>query len=60
MLKQKVPQPSTALVTARKGFLYRIVKQFGRNHGMTRIRAYKIDLEKKRLSLGRGQVRGGW
>ena len=60
MPKQKVPQPSTAHVTARKGFSSLTVRQFGPNQGMTRISAYKIDLQKKRLTLGRGQVRGGW
>ncbi len=47
--KSKVPKLSNALVTARKGLCYLTIRQFGRNHGMMRIRADKIDPEAKRF-----------
>ena len=31
--KSKVPKLSNALVTARKGYCYLTIRQFGRNHG---------------------------
>ena len=58
--KPRVSKLSTALITARDGFCSLTVRQFGRNHEMMRIRAYKIDPEEKRLTLGCGQGRGGW
>ena len=57
--KPRIPTLSNAVVTARKGYCYLTIRQFGRNHGITRIRAYQIDPEEKRLTLGRGQTRGG-
>ena len=47
--KPRVPKLSNALVTARKGYCYLTIRQFGRNHGMMRIRADKIDPEAKRF-----------
>ena len=47
--KPRVPKLSNAVVTARKGLCYLTIRQFGRNHGMMRIRAYKIDPEEKRF-----------
>ena len=47
MPKPRVSKLSTALITARDGFRYLTVRQYGRNHGITRIRAYKINFEKK-------------
>src|SRR5208337_4536073 len=41
-------KPRNAFITARKGFCYLTIKSFGRNHGMMRIRNYKIDAEEKR------------
>ena len=60
MQKPKVPKLSNALVTACNGFFYLTIRQFSRNQGVMRIRADKIDPEEKRLSLWRGQTRGGW
>ena len=47
--KPRVPKLSDALATARKGLCYLTIRQFGRNHGMMRIRADKIDPEEKRF-----------
>ena len=47
--KPGVPKLSNAFVTARKGFCYLTIRQFGRNQGMMRIRADKIDSEEKRF-----------
>ena len=47
--KPKVPKLSNAVVTARKGYCYLTIRQFGRNHGMMRIRADKIDTDEKRF-----------
>ena len=58
--KPRVAKLNTALATARKGFCYRTIRQPGCVHAMMRIRAYRIDPGEKRLTLGRGQVRGGW
>ena len=41
--KPRVPNLSNAVVTARKGCCYLTIRQFGRNHGMIRIRTEKID-----------------
>ena len=57
--KPRVAKLSNALITARNGFCSLTVRQFGRNHEMMRIRADKIDNERERLTLRRGQVRGG-
>jgi len=37
--KPRIPKLSNALVTARQGFCYLTIRQFGRNHEMMRIRA---------------------
>ena len=47
--KPRVPKLSNALVTARKGYCYLTIRQFGRNRGMIRIRTDKIDPEEKRF-----------
>ena len=57
MLKLRIPKPSTALVTARKGCCCPTIRQFGRNHEMMHIRAYKIDPESKR-SVHHARARG--
>ena len=43
MPKPRLAKLSNALITARNGFCSLTVRQFGRNHEMMRIRAYKID-----------------
>ena len=60
--KPRVPKLSNAVVTARKGFCYLTIRQFGRNHGMIRIRTEKIDPRQSAscATPGRGQIRGGW
>ena len=56
--KPRVPKLSDALATARKGLCYLTIRQFGRSHGMMRIRADKIDPEAKRfMSHARARAR---